>query len=62
MTFKDEHGSMMMEAVLVLPIFVLIVFFIIQMTFVWTAKQMTYYAAYCGARAALVYNPADYGA
>jgi hypothetical protein len=62
MKFKDEHGSLMMEAVLVLPIFVLIVFFVIQMTFVWTAKQMTYYAAYCGARAALVYNPADYGA
>ena len=62
MNLKEEHGSIMMEAVLVLPIFVLIVFFIIQMTFVWTAKQMTYYAAYCGARAALVYNPADYGA
>lgn len=61
-TFKDEHGSIMLEAVLVLPLFVLIVFFVIQMTFVWTAKQMTYYAAYCGARAALVYNPADYGA
>ena len=62
MTFRDEHGSIMLEAVLVLPLFVLIVFFVIQMTFVWTAKQMTYYAAYCGARAALVYNPADYGA
>lgn len=62
MISKDEHGSLMMEAVLVLPIFVLIVFFVIQITFVWTAKQMTYYAAYCGARAALVYNPADYGA
>ena len=62
MTFRDEHGSIMLEAVLVLPLFVLIVFFVIQMTFVWTAKQMTYYAAYCGARAALVYNPSDYGA
>ena len=58
---KDQ-GSIMLEAVLVLPIFVLIVFFVIQMTFVWTAKQMTYYAAYCGARAALVYNPSDYKA
>jgi hypothetical protein len=62
MRFKEEHGSIMLEAVLTLPIFVLIIFFIIQMVFVWTAKQMTYYAAYCGARAALVYNPADYGA
>ena len=58
----DEKGSIMLETVLVLPIFGLIVFFLIQITFVWTAKQMTYYAAYCGARAALVYNPADYHA
>lgn len=62
MSLKGEHGSVMLETVLVLPIFVLIIFFIIQITFVWTAKQMTYYAAYCGARAALVYNPADYHA
>ncbi len=59
---KEEKGSIMLETVLVLPIFVLIVFFLIQITFVWTAKQMTYYAAYCGARAALVYNPQDYHA
>lgn len=62
MKFRQDSGSIMMETVLVLPIFVMIVFFVIQMTFVWTAKQMTYYAAYCGARATLVYNPADYGA
>lgn len=61
MKCRGEQGSIMLETVLVLPIFVLIVFFIIQITFVWTAKQMTYYAAYCGARAALVYNPVDYG-
>ncbi len=59
---KNEKGSIMLETVLVLPIFVLIVFFLIQITFVWTARQMTYYAAYCGARAALVYNPQDYHA
>ena len=62
MKFRQDSGSIMMETVLVLPIFVMIVFFVIQMTFVWTAKQMTYYAAYCGARATLVYNPEDYGA
>ncbi len=62
MTLHDNRGSIMLETVLVLPIFVLIIFFLIQITFVWTAKQMTYYAAYCGARAALVYNPADYNA
>lgn len=50
----------MMEAVLVMPIIILLIFFIIQFTFVLLARQMTYYAAYCGARAALVYNPVDY--
>ncbi len=55
-----DKGSMMVEAVLVLPIFVLTIFFIIQISLVWTAKQLTYYAAYCAARAAMVYNPAEY--
>ena len=50
----------MVEAVLVLPIFVLIIFFIIQISLVWVAKELTYYAAFCSARAAMVYNPADY--
>ena len=45
MKFRQDSGSIMMETVLVLPIFVMVVFFVIQMTFVWTAKQMTYYAA-----------------
>ncbi len=55
-----DRGSMMMEAVLVLPIFVLIIFFIIQISLVWVAKELTYYAAFCSARAAMVYNPEDY--
>ena len=55
-------GSVMLEAVIVLPVFVFILFLLIQATFVWTARQMTVYAAYCAARAALVYNPKDYSA
>ncbi len=55
-----RRGSMMLEAVLVLPVFLFLVFFLVQSTFVWTAHQMTLYAAYCAARAALVYNPEDY--
>ena len=55
-----RQGSMMLEAVLVMPVFVFLVFLIIQASFVWTARQMTLYAAYCAARAALVYNPKDY--
>ena len=57
---RGDKGSMMMEAVLVLPIFVLVIFFIIQISLVWVAKELTYYAAYCSARASMVYNPEDY--
>ena len=55
-----RRGSVMLEAVVVLPLFIFIVFFFVQSAFVWTARQMTVYAAYCAARAALVYNPTDY--
>ncbi|MBP5301236.1 MAG: pilus assembly protein, partial [Victivallales bacterium] len=61
-TPRTSQGSVAMEAVLVLPIFVIIVFVILQISLVWGAKQLVAYAAYCGARAALVYNPADYDA
>ena len=59
---RNEKGSMMMEAVMILPLMAFLIFFIIQLALVLLAKQMTYYAAYCGARAAMVYNPADYSA
>jgi len=58
----DRNGSVAMETVMILPVFVIIIFFILQISLVWGAKQMVSYAAYCGARAALVYNPADYDA
>lgn len=57
-----RRGSILLETALTLPLFVLLVFFLIQMSFVWIARETTYYAAYCGARAALVYNPVDYAA
>ena len=50
----------MLETVILLPVILMIVFYLLQMIFVLLAKEVTYYAAYCGARAALVYNPADY--
>lgn len=62
MKLKNDQGSIMLEATLILPLYVLFIFFLIQITFVWTAQQMTYYAAYCGARAAMVYHPEEYGA
>ena len=49
-----------MEFVLVMPIFVFTIFGIIQLALVCMAKQLTHYAAYSAARAAIVYNPKDY--
>ena len=54
-----KRGSVMMETVLILPWFLLVVFGVVQFSFLWVARLMTDYAAFCAARAALVYNPAD---
>ena len=62
MVFGNSRGSILLETALTLPLFVALVFFLVQMSFVWIAKETTFYAAYCGARAALVYNPVDYSA
>lgn len=55
-----EHGAIAIETVLILPVLLLIILYLLQLVFVLLAKEMTYYASYCGARAALVYNPSDY--
>lgn len=57
---RGTRGAVMLETVILLPVILIIVFYLLQMIFVLLAKEVTYYAAYCGARAALVYNPADY--
>ena len=57
---RNEHGAIMLETVMILPVLLMVVFFLLQLLFVLLAKEMTFYAAYCGARAALVYNPSDY--
>lgn len=54
-----RRGSVMMETVLILPWFLLVGFGVVQFSFLWVARLMTDYAAFCAARAALVYNPAD---
>lgn len=57
---RGTRGAVMLETVILLPVILIIIFYLLQMIFVLLAKEVTYYAAYCGARAALVYNPADY--
>ena len=56
----DNNGSVLMECVLVMPILLFIILGIAQLSYIWVAKLMTHYAAYSAARAAIVYNPADY--
>ncbi len=56
----DDKGTALMEFVLIMPIFCFTIFCIIQLSLVCMAKQLTHYAAYSAARAAIVYNPAEY--
>ena len=56
----DDRGTALMEFVLIMPIFVFMVFCIIQLSLVCMAKQLVHYAAYSAARAAIVYNPQEY--
>ena len=57
---RDRHrGSILMETVLVMPLLLLLIFGIVQFALCWTARQMTVYAAFCGARALTVISPRD---
>jgi len=49
-----------MEFVLIMPILMFLIMSIAQLSQIWLARNMVYYASYCGARAAMVYNPEDY--
>jgi len=49
-----KRGSILAETVLVMPLLMLLIFGVIQFALIWTAKQMTAYAAYCATRAIMV--------
>jgi hypothetical protein len=50
-----------METVICLPLILMLLTGIVQFARIWEARLFTRHAAYNAARAALVYNPADYG-
>ena len=56
----SRSGTVLMEAVLCLPLLLLLVTGVVQFARIWEARLFTQYAAYNAARAALVYNPRDY--
>lgn len=57
---KNRSGSVLMEAVVCLPLLLLLVSGIWQFARIWEARFFTWLAAYNAARATLVYNPRDY--
>jgi hypothetical protein len=52
----DESGQAVVEAAIVLPAVIFLVLTILQLTMVQHARIMTEYAAFCAARAGIVYN------
>lgn len=52
--FGEKRGSILMEFVLVAPLVLILVSMILQFANIWTARQVTAYAAYCAARATMV--------
>ena len=50
---KNETGSMLMEAVIVMPLLLALTFGALQVAHIHTARQVASYAAYAAARAAL---------
>lgn len=54
-----KRGSILAETVLVMPLLLLLIFGVIQFALIWTAKQMTAYAAFCATRAIMVVPPGE---
>lgn len=52
--FGGRKGSILMEFILVAPLIMILVSMILQFAHIWTARQVTAYAAYCAARATMV--------
>lgn len=52
----EDEGQTVVEAAIVLPAMIFLVLTILQMTMVQHARIMTDYAAYCAARAGIVFN------
>lgn len=60
MRTDPRGGTVLMEAVLCLPLLLFLVTGIVQFARIWEARLLTRHAAYNAARAALVYNVEDY--
>lgn len=54
-----RRGSILMEFVMVAPLVLLLVSFVLQFAHIWTARQITAYAAYCATRAIMAVPPEE---
>ena len=54
-----KRGSVLMETVIAMPVLLLLIFGVIQFAHIWTARQMTAYAAYCATRAVMIVPPEE---
>lgn len=59
---SGRSGSVMLEFVMAFPLILLLMLGCMQITHIWIARQVTVYAAYCAARAALVVPQDEYPA
>ena len=50
---KDDKGSVLMEAIICLPVLLLLSLGVAQFAHIWYCRTVVHYAAYCGARAVL---------
>ena len=51
--FRSDKGSVLMEAIICLPVLLLLSLGVAQFAHIWYCRTIVHYAAYCGARATL---------
>ena len=56
---RSRPGSILMEFILVAPLMLLLISMVLQFAHIWTARQITAYAAYCATRAIMAVPPGD---
>ena len=56
---RSRPGSILMEFILVAPLMLLLISMVLQFAHIWTARQVTAYAAYCATRAIMAVPPGD---
>lgn len=54
--FKEQEGVAAVETILIIMVFLMLVFGLIQLSLVFNAKLMANYAAFCACRAGIVHN------